>query len=110
MVVRTSARRWHLFRPRRIVPGQIIHPSVWCGDVYRPHATLGDGIEILTILDGASDPTIRNQPSGAGLSEEDRMMELAWIRRYAAHELDVLLKLSQSCHRYASSPRLMQFM
>lgn len=85
-------------QPRRIVPGQRVHASVWCEDAYRPHATLGGGIEIPIIIDNAPDLTTLSQPLEPGHSDgtipAERMMELAWVRRYAAHELEVLLKLS----------------
>jgi len=106
--------RWHWFRPRRIIPGQRIHFSVWCGDAYRPHATLGNGIKIPTMLEQSSERTIRNHPSETKLSHgtmpTGRITLLAWIQRYAAHELGVLVKCSQSCRHYTSSSCLMQFM
>ncbi|KAH7928799.1 hypothetical protein BV22DRAFT_182974 [Leucogyrophana mollusca] len=41
-----NARRWHLFRPRRIIPGQKIHASILYANAYRPSATWGDGFEV----------------------------------------------------------------
>ncbi|KAI9566400.1 hypothetical protein HD554DRAFT_1193044 [Boletus coccyginus] len=88
--------RWHWFRPRRIIPGQRIHFSVWCGDAYRPHATLGNGIKIPTMLEHSSERTIRNHPLDTKLSHgtmpTGRITVLAWIQRYAAHELGILVK------------------
>ena len=40
--------RSHLFRPRSVIPGQQIHPSILSGDIYIPRATLGSGIGIPT--------------------------------------------------------------
>ncbi|KIJ09526.1 hypothetical protein PAXINDRAFT_172463 [Paxillus involutus ATCC 200175] len=36
-------RRWHLSKPRRIIPGQKIHASVLFANTYRPKAHLGEG-------------------------------------------------------------------
>lgn len=40
--------RLHLFRPRSVIPGQKIHPSILSGNVYTPRATLEDGVNVPT--------------------------------------------------------------
>jgi len=46
--------RWHLSRPRLVIPRQRIHSSVSLGDVYTPRATLGYGVHIPTLPQMAS--------------------------------------------------------
>ncbi|KAF9227032.1 hypothetical protein BS17DRAFT_442811 [Gyrodon lividus] len=38
-----NVRKLHLSKPRRIIPGQMIHASVLFANTYRPKANLGDG-------------------------------------------------------------------
>lgn len=40
--------RWHLFRPRPVIPGQRIHSSILSVDAYKPRANLRGGIDIPT--------------------------------------------------------------
>lgn len=47
--------RFHLSRPRSVLPGQQIHSSVFSGELYTPRATLGSGISIPIGLEETSD-------------------------------------------------------
>ena len=46
--------RSHLFRPRLVLPNQLIHFSVFSDDVYTPRATLASGVDIPTVPQKAS--------------------------------------------------------
>ncbi|KAG9310463.1 hypothetical protein JVU11DRAFT_9606 [Chiua virens] len=49
------ACRWHLCRPRSIIPSQRVHPSVFYADIYTPHATLGNSARNSIVLRRPSD-------------------------------------------------------
>lgn len=93
------AYRWHWFRPRRIIPGQLIHNSVWYGDMYKPRATLGNGIGIPIVLQGCFDRKA-NKPHESETSDGPMSTDftelLAWVHRYAGYELGALLRSSKS--------------
>ena len=71
--------------------------------MYSPRATLGNGIEIPTILEGSSVDTICDSVSKTDRSYQlmaiDSIALLVWIQRYGPPELGVLLKSGElHCH------------
>lgn len=64
--------------------------------MYRPRATLGNGIGVPTVLEGFSSRTEHDRPLETEISDgtvsTDFAELLAWIHRYAGHELEALLR------------------
>ena len=79
--------RFHLSRSRRVIPGQRIHYSVWCDDIYEPHATLGSHIGI---------PIVRDEPSPYTTRDGTQFSLFTWTQRCAAdHTVSDLLRSSE---------------
>ncbi|KIJ60018.1 hypothetical protein HYDPIDRAFT_190199 [Hydnomerulius pinastri MD-312] len=77
-----NARRWHLFHPRRIIPGQKVHASVLFANAYRPRATLGPGFDVTA---GSEVTSARLQSSVDGLPK--KLWETRLFDATAAKEL-----------------------
>ena len=90
--------RYHLSRPRRVLPGQHIHYSAWCDDIYEPRATLGSHIAI---------PILRDGPSPYTIPDDMRLSLFTWTQCYAADRtLSDLLRSSECIDTKLFDPAL----